>query len=376
MSARAAGSTSSRCWREPRSEWYHSSRDCVGAVPVTQLLPETDAPPRRRIVLLRVNIIVIYLTIALEAEGVASTRYTTVGLFVLLAAIWGLSFVAARAALADVSPVLLAALRFDIAALLLFGYAAVTTTRLVPANRREWSTVAIGGFLFIALHHALLFAGQQYVTSAVAAVVICLDPILAAGFARVLLPQERLSWVGGVGLLLGVVGVGIIARPSPDAALRADVVGVVLVFLAAAAFALGAVVTRRARTGTDFPAQSMQAWMMLIGAVMLHAGAIVLPGEEFVAITWSWSVVAGLGYLAVIAAGVGYFLYFELLERLGAIEINLVAYVTPIFAAIGGWLALGEQLQAQVVAGFGVILVGFVLVKRQALRAELDKYRA
>ncbi|WP_328821276.1 DMT family transporter [Natronorubrum halalkaliphilum] len=306
----------------------------------------------------------------------ASTRYTTVGLFVLLAAIWGLSFVAARAALADVSPVLLAALRFDIAALLLFGYAAVTTTRLVPANRREWSTVAIGGFLFIALHHALLFAGQQYVTSAVAAVVICLDPILAAGFARVLLPQERLSWVGGVGLLLGVVGVGIIARPSPDAALRADVVGVVLVFLAAAAFALGAVVTRRARTGTDFPAQSMQAWMMLIGAVMLHAGAIVLPGEEFVAITWSWSVVAGLGYLAVIAAGVGYFLYFELLERLGAIEINLVAYVTPIFAAIGGWLALGEQLQAQVVAGFGVILVGFVLVKRQALRAELDKYRA
>jgi probable blue pigment (indigoidine) exporter len=77
----------------------------------------------------------------------------------------------------------------------------------------------------------------------------------------------------------------------------------------------------------------------------------------------------------VVAAGVGYFLYFELLARVGAIEINLVAYATPLFAAGGGWLLLGEQLQLQTVTGFGIIVVGFVLIKREALRQEVLRYQ-
>lgn len=184
-----------------------------------------------------------------------SSRHTTAGLFVALAAIWGLSFVAARATLTDISPVLLAAFRFDIAALLLTGYAILTTQRWLPSTRSEWATVLLGGVFSIVLHHALLFAGQQYVTSALAVVVISLDPILAAAFARLLLPQERLSWTGGVGLLLGIIGVGIIARPSPDAAAQTEAVGVGLVFLAAAAFAFGAVGTQRLRT--EFPVESL-----------------------------------------------------------------------------------------------------------------------
>ncbi|WP_363466064.1 DMT family transporter [Halogeometricum borinquense] len=298
-----------------------------------------------------------------------SRRHTTAGLFVLLAAIWGTSFVAARATLSDIPPVLLAAFRFDIAGLLVLMYAVVTAETWVPTSQSDWVNVVLGGLLFVALHHALLFAGQQYVTSAVAAVIVCLDPILAAMFSRVLLPSERLSWVGGVGVLCGVLGVGIIANPSSDAVLGADGRGVLLVFFAAAAFALGAVVTRRSRT--DLPVQSMQAWMMLVGAPVLHGAAFILPGEDLSAVTWSFSAVAGLAYLAVVAAGVGYFVYFELLDRVGPIEINLVAYCVPVSAAIGGWLVLGEQLQSRTVVGFGVILVGFVLVKRDAISAEL-----
>lgn len=298
-----------------------------------------------------------------------SSRRTTAVLFATLAAVWGLSFVAARAALADVSPVLLAAFRFDIAAVVMTGYAVATTRDWVPSEPRDWATVLVGGGLSIALHHALLFAGQRHVTSAVAAVVICLDPILTAAFASFLLPRERPSGTDGAGLLLGLLGVGIVARVSPDALLRTDTLGVALVFLAAAAFALGAVGTQRLRG--DLPIQSMLAWMMLIGAPILHATAVVLPGERLAAVTWSWTAVAGLAYLAVVAAGAGYFLYFELLDRVGAFEINLVAYATPVFAAVGGWLVLGERLRPQTVAGFAVIAVGFAIVKRDAIRAEL-----
>jgi drug/metabolite transporter (DMT)-like permease len=303
-----------------------------------------------------------------------STRYTTAGLFLSLSAIWGLSFVAARVAVSDVPPVWLAAFRFDIAAVLLLAYVVATAGRWRPSTRAEWYSVALGGTLFIAVHHALLFAGQQYVTSAVAAVVICLDPILAAGFARVLLPDERLSLLGGLGLLLGLCGVAVVANPTPAALAGQETVGVLLVALAAASFALGAVLTRRFRTG--LPVASLQAWMLLFGAALLHLGALVLPVGRFESITWSGGALAGLAYLAVVAAGGGYLLYFELLDRVGPVEVNLVAYTAPVFAALGGWLLLGAGLTPHTVAGFALLTAGFCLVKRRALREELRGLRA
>lgn len=303
----------------------------------------------------------------------ASAQFTTAGLFVVLAAIWGGSFVAARAALSDITPVFLAAFRFDIAAVLMLCYAAVTTRRWLPDTRRAWTAVIVGGCLFVAVHHALLFAGQRYVTSAVAAVVVCLDPILAAAFGRVLLPEERLSPIGGLGLLFGVLGVAVVADLSPAALFGANVLGIVLVGLSAAAFAFGAVMLERLRT--DLPVQSLQAWMMVVGAPLLHGVAWLLPGEEVATLTWSWPALVGLGYLAVVAAGFGYLLYFELLDRVGAIEINLVAYATPIFAAGGGWLVLGEQFHIRTLLGLGSIAVGFALIKREALKTMLRDFR-
>lgn len=115
--------------------------------------------------------------------------------------------------------------------------------------------------------------------------------------------------------------------------------------------------------------------MMIIGAVVLHSIAFLSPKETIATLTWSWSALVGLVYLAVIAAGVGYFLYFELLSRVGAIELNLVAYATPVFAAPSGWLVLGEQVHVQTLAGFTSIVIGFALVKRHALKTEMDNIR-
>lgn len=137
---------------------------------------------------------------------------------------------------------------------------------------------------------------------------------------------------------------------------------------------LGAVLTRRFRTG--LPVTSLQAWMLLFGAGLLHLTALLLPVARFDSITWSGGALAGLAYLSVVAAGAGYLLYFELLDRVGPVEVNLVAYAAPAFAALGGWLLLGTGLTPNAVAGFALIGVGFCLVKRRALREDLRGLRA
>lgn len=296
-------------------------------------------------------------------------RYGTAALFVLLAAVWGFSFVAARAALPYIPPVPLAALRFDIVAIVMLGYAATTTDRWYPETQGELRAVLLGGTLFVAVHHALLFAGQQYVTSALAAVVISSDPILAAGFAWVLLADERPDRLELVGLVVGLIGVAIIANPALGTVDANTLLGVGLVFLSAAAFALGAVLTRRYRT--DLPVRSLQAWMMVVGAPLLHLADLILPLPGFDAVEWTTPAVLGVAYLALVAGAGGYLLYFVLLDRIGPVEVNLIGYAAPVFAAIGGRIFLSEAVAPRTGFGFIAIASGFVLIKRNAIRAEM-----
>ena len=287
-------------------------------------------------------------------------RYRNLWLFVLLAGLWGAAFVAIKAGLADVPPVLFAALRYDVAGVLMLGYALYATERWRPRTAAEWRLVGVGAVFMFAGYNAFLFVGEQWTTSAVA--------------ARALLPNERLGVVGAAGLLLGLAGVVVLVAPDPADPLGGDVGGELLVLAAAASFALGSVLARR--SPADLPIETMEAWSMLGGALVMHGVSWALPGESLAAVAWTPTAVAALAYLAVVSSAFGFLVYFDLLERLGPIEINLVSYVAPVFAAATGWLLLGERVGAPAVVGFLVIVGGFALVKRSAIAAAWGRRRA
>ena len=267
------------------------------------------------------------------------------------------------------APVLFAAVRYDIAGVLMLGYAAWAVDRWRPQGRSEWLLVAVGAVFLIAGYHALLFIGERGTTSAAAAVIVSLSPVLTTAFARALLPRERLTVLGLVGMVLGLVGVAILARPDPANLVSSRFEA--LVFGATLCFALGSVLTRR--LDTDLPIETMEAWSMLGGAALMHALSAGL-GESVSGVPMLRAMVALL-YLAVVASAAGFLIYFDLLERLGPIEINLVSYVAPVFAAVAGFLFLEEVIDAPTVVGFLVILIGFLLIKRREIRAELNRHR-
>ncbi len=300
-------------------------------------------------------------------------RFRNALLFVVLAVAWGSAFTAIKAGLEFFPPVLFAAFRYDLAGLLILGYAVYATDRWRPRTREEWVLVGIGGSLMIAAYHAFLFVGEQGTTSAAAAIIVSLSPILTTGFARAFLPDERLTLVGTVGLLVGFVGVGVLSNPDPGNLLNARTVSLFLVFLAAASFALGSVLTRR--VNGELPIETMEAWSMLVGAALMHAASLGLA-ESIGEVRWTTEAVVALLYLVVVASALGFLIYFELLDRLGPIEINLVSYAAPVVAAVTGLAVLGETPTVHTVAGFLLILVGFVLLKRQAIRTEFSRLRA
>ena len=301
------------------------------------------------------------------------SRYRNLGLFLVLAAVWGSAFMAIKAGLSEFPPVLFAALRYDLAGAVMLAYAVIRADRWRPAGHREWAAVGVGAALLIAAYHTFLFVGEQSTTSAAAAVVVSLSPALTTLFARLVLPDERLSAVGVVGAVLGLVGVVAVANPDPSQVLDRDVVGNLLVFGAAVSFALGSVLTTWLHAGLEI--ETMEAWSMLGGAAVMHGVSLAI-GESAAAVTWSPRALWALGYLALGSSAVGFLIYFRLLDRLGPIEINLVSYVAPLFAAVTGFLFLGEVVGVSTVLGFCLIFAGFVLIKRRAVRQELPRLRA
>jgi len=304
----------------------------------------------------------------------AVSRYRNFALFLALAAIWGSAFMAIKAGLNYFPPVLFAAIRYDVAGVLMLAYAAWVVDDPIPRTRGQWALVAVGSTLLIAGYHVLLFLGESdpAVTSAAAAVIVSLSPVLTTGFARALLPDERLTAAGVVGLSFGLLGVVVLARPDPGAVLTGGVVAKLLVFGAATAFALGSVLTRRIEA--SLPIETMEAWSMLGGALLMHAISLAL-GESFAGVTVAVEGLLALAYLSLAASALGFLIYFDLLDRLGAVEINLVSYVAPVFAALAGWLFLQERLSVATAVGFALIVVGFLLVKRRAIRSELPRLR-
>ncbi|MFC5972464.1 DMT family transporter [Halomarina salina] len=309
------------------------------------------------------------------------TRTRNAALFCCLAAAWGAAFMAIKAGLGGPdapgpfyeTPVLFAAVRYDVAGVLMLGYAAVVLDDPLPRTRAQLAEVTVGAVFLIAAYHAFLFVGELNTTSAAAATIVSLSPVLTTAIARGLLPSDRLDAAGLVGLLLGLVGAVIIADPFGQAELlTANVLGKLLVFAATLSFAFGSVLARRIDSGLDV--EAMEAWSMLGGALLMHVVSLGL-GEPAGSVGLTMEALLALGYLSVVASALGFLVYFDLLERLGPVEINLVSYVAPVFAAVTGYLFLREAIDATTVVGFLVIVVGFVLLKRDAIRAEVRSVR-
>jgi len=301
------------------------------------------------------------------------SRYRNLLLFLVLAVVWGSAFTAIKAGLEYFPPVWFAAVRYDIAGVIMLGYAWLVTDRWRPHSSQEWAVVVIGALFMIAGYHSFLFVGEQGTTSAAAAVIVSLSPVLTAGFARGFLPSERLSILGLIGLALGFAGVVVLADPSLAGLLGGDTLPELLVFSAAASFALGSVLARR--FDAELPIETMEAWSMLGGAMIMHAISVGLLRESVVDIRWTSTGIAALLYLAVVASAGGFLIYFDLLDRLGPIEINLVSYAAPVVAAITGFLLLNETPTLATAIGFVLILSGFGLIKADAFRDFLTRAR-
>lgn len=306
--------------------------------------------------------------------GTIDSTIRSVVAFLATAVFFGGTFVAAKAGLEYMPPLLFVAIRFDIAAVLLLGYVFLTVPRerWFPKSRADLAGIAAAGLLTVGLANAMIFMGQQYVTSAVASVIFSLSPILTPVFAAFLLSEERLAPTEAVGMVVALVGVAVVMELSPADLLASAGIGHLVLLVGAVAVALGGVLIRR--VDSTMSSTVRIAWGLPLGAALCHLLA-GLRGEQLSAIQWTPGALVALGYVAVFSGVLAYVTYFGLIDDIGATRANLAFYLVPVVAAIGGWAVLGEAITTTTAAGFLVVFAGFAIINGEQLGHELRARR-
>jgi drug/metabolite transporter (DMT)-like permease len=289
-----------------------------------------------------------------------------VSIFAILALFWGLTFPAIAVGLEYLPPLLFAALRYDVAAAVLLVYAAFATDEWFPAGRNNQLAI-LGGGLFLIAGSGLLFIGQQTVASGIAGIMQALLPIATAAWALFLL-GEHLSLRGAIGVGIGFFGIALVVQPDPNNLLGGDTLGRLLVVGQVISVSLGGVIVQRAAPSLD--RVPLIGWSMLLGAVLLHGLSLGI-GEFPGSVVAAPAALASIVYLGVFATAIAYYFYFYIIETHGAFQASLIAYLVPVVATVVGVFVLGESINWLSYAGFGLVAVGFALLKRRALAAAI-----
>src|SRR4029079_11599066 len=129
--------------------------------------------------------------------------------WLLLCLIWGSTWLFIKLGLSDLPPFTFAGIRFVIASAILFAIVALRRLPL-PSTRVDWVLLATTGVLSFSLNYGLLFWGEQYISSGLAALLQATIPAFGLVIAHFHLPAERMTPLKLFGVVLGVAGVAVI----------------------------------------------------------------------------------------------------------------------------------------------------------------------
>jgi drug/metabolite transporter (DMT)-like permease len=273
-------------------------------------------------------------------------------LFVLL---WSSSFVAAKAGLRHLSPLLFVAIRLLACAIVMTALMVLLRQSWRPLAGWKWLHCAVAGALLNAIGLMGPHVGLLTAPAAQIALVQSLTPLLTAVFGMLLL-DERLRIAQWSGLALGLIGVGlVVGEAALESAARFE--GLVLAFVGVLGLVAGTLYFRRfCRDIPLLPGATAQflsaAAVASLGAWLLETPRADWTGGAVVAVAWN-TVMVSLG-------GMG--LYFAMLARGSAASASANFYLVPGTAAVLAWLLLGERLSPLAIAGLIAASVGCWLV--------------
>ncbi|MDB9945731.1 DMT family transporter [Ascidiaceihabitans sp.] len=282
----------------------------------------------------------------------------------VLALIWGGSFLSIRIALDEISPLMSVAHRVTWAMLVLWVVVAVMRIPL-PRNPRIWFAFLVMGLLNNVIPFVLMAWGQLHIESGLTSILNAFTAVVGVVMAALFFSDERLTPRKIIGVVLGFFGVAVAIGLENFKNFDLRSLAQLAVIGGTVAYAVAGVWARKNLVG--MPPQ-LAAAGMLTGATV-----IMLPLVYFVEGLPTFDLhprtLLAIGYYAVIATATAYLLYYRVLAMAGSGNLMLVTLLVAPVAITLGAVVLSEKLSANALIGFVILAVGLIILDGRAWKA-------
>lgn len=274
----------------------------------------------------------------------------------VLSAVWGASFIFMRVLAPVLGPVVTADLRVAIGGGVLLLYFAVI--RFKPDWRAHWRAYTVIGLFNVGLPFLLFSYAALHIPASYSAILNATTPLFGTVFS-VLWLGDTMTRAKGAGLMLGIIGVATITGASaPTTASLAFNSAIAACLIAAASYAGAGIYIKRCASHVN-PLESAGCAQLFAALALLPFCLVAPPFGEV-----SLSVVMNVFGLGVLSSGLGFVLYFRLVNDIGPARAMMVAFLAPLFGIVWGISFLDEALTAGVLLGGAMIIGSTVLILR------------
>ena len=284
------------------------------------------------------------------------SRSLVFALYGLLVLIWSSTWVAIKIGLEDCPPLLGAGVRFSIAGLMLLAVAAIQR-RPLRTDRLLAAVLALAPFAFA---YGLVYWGEQYVPSGLAAVLFGILPLYTALLGSVLLHDEPLRAPLLLGVFIGIGGLSLAFLESVElGSAEKAAIGATALALSPLGAAVGSIAQKRRAAELD--AVVLNGWAMLGGGLLLLlVSAVSESWGEFV---WSAESVGSIAYLAVFGSAIAFVTLTVLLRQISAMAVAFLAMLLPFGALIFGAVLYDESITPRAVGGAVLVAAGLLIAQ-------------
>jgi drug/metabolite transporter (DMT)-like permease len=293
--------------------------------------------------------------------------------FAALCVIWGSTWIALKASVTAVQPLLLAGLRFAAAGFLMLLLLMARRTQIrLPVSR--WSRLFVVSVLMVAAPYGLLFWGARFLPSGLTSILDLASLPIALLCVGAALGAERLDAARAGGVAVGVLGIVILFGPAALAIdqhgdPRAMLLGAGAIILSAICYSFGSVLARPL-LGRMSSSELSMATMLAGGLLLLLVALLVEPGTAAaLGFRWGAAALGGWLFLVVFGSVIGTTIFLDLLRSWGPARAGSYAFVSPIIAVLLGVAVLGEHVGPRDALGMVIMLGGaWLTLRKRAVR--------
>ncbi len=280
-----------------------------------------------------------------------------VAAYIVVCIVWGSTYLGIRIGVSDFPPELFSGIRNLVAGSVVLLYARLKGLEF-PNSRIDIRRLATVGFFLLCGSMGLISWAEQWVHSGVVSLIVASSPLMMALIEMIIYRENVLDLKGWAGLLIGFGGVGILVMSASGTG-SIDVLGSILVVLAALCWATGSVYSRRFKaSGSIVTHIGIQ---MLTGGIGLTTAGLLLG--EASRVRFTLKSMAAMAYLIVFGSILAYSCYIYVLRKWPSARAATYAYINPLVAVSLGFMVLGEPITYYTIISMVVILGGVIMVQ-------------